>query len=350
MGFAKIILAAGSAPDGRAASLAQFVLTRRGLRADVVREWAIAEAHAACWGTPVGSYEFAVIGEPALRELPAQARAFVLTDTPENRKRSDYRNLVGVNYPATVKALLPAFLERLSDGAGAEYLRVGGGKLNLDEVEKPAPPPPKPAPAAKKPAPAAKPRPRPRPKPGPKPGPSVADLVERAIGFGRRLIGTPYGHGWREGTWPDGAPLYARCDPKAHTVEYLRSHELICSALINVIRAHVAGLPAVGRNQGDPYPGGTAAIGRTLVRMRGCRPYPPVENTPRGWLVFSPYLGAALPLQGHVGIALGNGRVLEARVPAVSENRTENEGSQHLVAFGGRPYATIIPPELWLKV
>ena len=185
----------------------------------------------------------------------------------------------------------------------------------------------------------------------PPPKPPADDLsrdVEEAIEFGRQIVGAPYGTGWEEGTWPALSPLYAKIgshDPPS----YYRSRYIVCSGLINVLRYEIAGLPAIGRAQGDAYPGGTAAIGRTLAKMPGCKPYPPVANTPRGWLVFSPYLGSRLALQGHVGVALGDGRVLEARVPNASENRTENDGCRALVAGGGKPYTTIIPPEIWLR-
>ncbi len=175
-------------------------------------------------------------------------------------------------------------------------------------------------------------------------------LAEEAIELGTKLLGTPYGGGWKDGTWPEGPSLYARCDPKVHTVSFAKSHEIICSAFVNFLRAHVAGLPAVGRAQGDGWPGGTAAFWRTFGRMKGSKPYPPVENTPRGWLVYSPYLGPSLAMQGHVGIALGNGKVLEARVPTLSNNRTENEGHRALIAGGGQGYTTIIPPSIWLRV
>ncbi len=193
------------------------------------------------------------------------------------------------------------------------------------------------------------PAPEPAPDPDdPKPADPLKRDVEDAIAFGMAMLGAPYGMGWRAGTWPDLSPLYARItshDPPS----WYRVRECVCSGFINVLRFEVCDLPAVGRRQGDAFPGGTAAIGRHLAFAEGSRPYPPVENTPRGWLVWSPFLGDPLALQGHVGIALGNGLVLEARVPRLSANRTENEGSTALVRGGGRPYTRIIPPSLWLR-
>lgn len=178
-----------------------------------------------------------------------------------------------------------------------------------------------------------------------------AQLAEEAIEFGLKLIGAPYGTGWEEGTWPALSPLYSKIG-RHDSPAWYREREIICSALINVLRFEVAGLPAVGRKQGDDWPGGTAAIGRHLAFADGSKPYPPVENTPRGWLVYSPYISASFnPFrQGHVGIALGNGYVLEARVPLLTKNRTENEGHRWLVTNGGgKGYQRIIPPSLWLR-
>lgn len=172
--------------------------------------------------------------------------------------------------------------------------------------------------------------------------------VERAIDLGMQLRGTPYGNGWKEGTWPDGPSLYARCDPKVHTIEFIRANELICSALINVLRAYIAGLPAMGRAQGDTWPGGTAAVSRTLARMPGSRPYVPGENVPRGWMCHSPYLGPALKDQGHVGISLGNGYLLEARVPAASSDRRIIDVHSYLISTAGTGWTHVIPPEIWL--
>jgi hypothetical protein len=193
------------------------------------------------------------------------------------------------------------------------------------------------------------PAPEPKPEPNdPKPVDELKRDVEEAIAFGMRMLGAPYGTGWEAGTWPALSPLYANIG-KHDDPAWYRVRECICSGLINVLRFEAAGLPSVGKRQGDPWPGGTAAFGRHLAFADGSRAYPPVENTPRGWLVWSPYLGPALHLQGHVGVALGNGLVLEARVPRLSANRTESEGSNAIQRGGGRPYTRIIPPSLWLR-
>lgn len=196
--------------------------------------------------------------------------------------------------------------------------------------------------------PAVEPEPLPEPQHVRAVGDALKSDVEGAIDFGLRMLGAPYGTGWAAGTWPALSPLYAGIT-RHDFPSWYRVRECVCSGWINVARFEVADLPSVGKRQGDAWPGGTAAIGRHLAFAEGSKPYPPVENTPRGWLVWSPYLGASLPLQGHVGIALGNGKVLECRVPAMSANRTENEGSNALVRGGGRPYTRIIPPSLWLR-
>lgn len=103
------------------------------------------------------------------------------------------------------------------------------------------------------------------------------------------------------------------------------------------------------RGAGPPVAGGTGAIGRVLAWADGTRHYDHVESTPRGWLVFAPYTGSDLPKQGHVGVALGNTRLLEARVPKLSDNRIEEDASDTMVAFGGKPFTRIIPPWVWLR-
>ena len=189
-------------------------------------------------------------------------------------------------------------------------------------------------------------------KPDPqKPGSVTTPLeqdVEDVIAFGMDMLGTPYGTGWRAGTWPPLSPLYAHIT-KHDEPSWYRQRPCICSGFENVLRFEVVELPAIGARQGDGWPGGMAAIGRHLMFAPGSQPYPPVKNTPRGWTVNSPYLGAALAIQGHTGVALGNGLVLEARIPALSANRTESEGAKALVRWGGRPYTRIVPPSVWLR-
>ena len=161
-------------------------------------------------------------------------------------------------------------------------------------------------------------------------------------------MGTPYGTGWAEGTWPDLHPLYARI-ARSDPASYYRGFPMICTGMGNVLRYEVAGLPAFGRAQGDAFPGGTAAVGRHYAYAPGTKPYPPVENTPRGWMIWSPYLGSALALQGHVSFSLGNGKVAESRVPAASANRTEYQVHRALKAGGGQGNVRIIPPSVWLR-
>jgi hypothetical protein len=173
-------------------------------------------------------------------------------------------------------------------------------------------------------------------------------LANEAIEFANKMIGTPYGHGWEEGSWPALSPLYSHITRHDGPAWY-RQRPCICAGLINIVRFEVADLPAVGAAHGDPFPGGTAAIGRNLAHADGTRRYDHVESTPRGWLCFAEYRGSSLAKQGHVGIALGNTRLLEARVPRLSDNRTEEEASDTMVAWGGEPFTRIIPPWVWLR-
>ena len=175
------------------------------------------------------------------------------------------------------------------------------------------------------------------------------NLAEKAIKFGMKMRGARYGSGWRAGTWPALAPLYSRITRHDHPAWYQR-RECICSGLINVLRFEIANLPAVGRRQDDPYPGGTAAIGRILAHEDGTRKYDHVKATPRGWMLFAPYTGEALAKQGHVSIARQiDAKMLEARVPRLSSNRVEEWVSDAMQDFGGEPFRRIIPPWVWLR-
>lgn len=180
--------------------------------------------------------------------------------------------------------------------------------------------------------------------------PDAVRRARKAANFGKEhLLGIAYGDGWKPGTWPAGPPLYSRCDPKEHTLRYIRNHEMICSALINILRAHMFDLPAIGRKQGDAYPGGTAAIGRRWARMKGARPYSPHREVPDFWVLYSPYQGEALKLQGHVGIKLPGNKVLEGRLPQSSANRGVNEVHRLMIDLCGTGWTTIIPPEIWTQ-
>lgn len=175
------------------------------------------------------------------------------------------------------------------------------------------------------------------------------NLAEQAIEFGKKMIGTPYGNGWSPGSWPALSPLYAHITGHDGPAWY-RNRPCICSGFINVVRFEINDVPSVGRRQGESFPGGTGAIGRWLAHEEGTRPYDHVASTPRGWLCFAEYLGSALARQGHVGIALGNSRLLEARVPRLSDSRFEEDVSDQMVAFGGSPFSRAIPPWVWMRV
>ncbi len=169
------------------------------------------------------------------------------------------------------------------------------------------------------------------------------ELAEEAIQFGMKMVGARYGEGWEEGSWPALDPLYSRIT-RHDSAAWYRERECICSGFINVVRFEVANLPSLGWKDDDDWPGGTAALWRHYANKPGTREYPPVKDTPRGWLVVSPYMGPRLAFQGHVGIALGNGYVLEARVPTLSKNRTESEGDAAIRRGGARGYERIVPP------
>lgn len=173
--------------------------------------------------------------------------------------------------------------------------------------------------------------------------------VEKAISFGMAVRGTPYGPGWKAGTWPKGPPLYSEFAPKKWTADYVRGQTVICSGLMNLMRQHAANLPVPGVKENDGWPGGTAAYWRVFVRGKKSQPFNPAKLYPRGWLLGSPFLGDPLALQGHVGVSLGDGRVLEAYPGGVSCHRTAAEVHAVLLANAGTGWTYAVPPEIWLR-
>ncbi len=83
--------------------------------------------------------------------------------------------------------------------------------------------------------------------------------------------------------------------------------------------------------------------------MKGSRPYKPGEIVPAGDLLHADYLGLALRLQGHEMISTGDGKVLEARLPSVSDNRSALEVHQYLVRTTGQGISRVIPFDVWTR-
>lgn len=174
---------------------------------------------------------------------------------------------------------------------------------------------------------------------------NLQDKIRYALTFGRKLIGTRYGPGWKKGTWPAGPPLYSRFDPKVHTIPYMKSHDMICTGLTNVLLGSLS-LSAPGRKGGDPYPGGTAAYWRVYRSVS--EPFNPNKKYPLGTLLGSPYLGPALEQQGHVAVVSTDAptrqqKLLQSdRLGGVNEGRTV--GQSH--ALFNFTYAVL--PRRWL--
>ena len=142
LAFPKIIITAASRLDGMVAHLMAATLAEAGHNSFVADETNIAAAHADCWPRPVGSNHFLVVGAPALKALPADARKVVLPWTPANEKKTDYRNLVGSNLADTASVMVPAALDKIRPGLGAEYLKAWiAATATKPPVPKPAPTP-----------------------------------------------------------------------------------------------------------------------------------------------------------------------------------------------------------------
>ena len=176
-------------------------------------------------------------------------------------------------------------------------------------------------------------------------------LAEDAIEFGKRMLGAHYPTNEDFRPWPALAPLYSRIT-RHDKPGWYQERGCICSGLINILRFEIADQPSVGWKQDDGWPGGMGAISRQFgdTDIDGVRRYDHVEPTPRGWICIAPWRSNVLEKQGHVGIALENGaRLLEARIPRLSDNRVEEEVSDLMVRFGGEPFRWIAAPWVWLR-
>jgi hypothetical protein len=176
-------------------------------------------------------------------------------------------------------------------------------------------------------------------------------MAEDAIEFGKKMQGAPYPLREDFNPWPRLSPLYSRIT-RSDPARWYQDRLIICSGLINVLRFEIAGIPSVGWKQDDPWPGGMGAITRQWcdTDVEGVRRYHHVEPTPRGWVCIAPFRGDPLHLQGHIGVALENGaRLLEARVPHLSDNRIEEQVSDKMQQAGGAPFTHIAAPWVWLR-
>lgn len=146
--------------------------------------------------------------------------------------------------------------------------------------------------------------------------PGESEILDKALEFGRRLAGTPYGW-WQGGPISRGAPSWAQEGPPP-SFDVARSQLLNCTGLANLMR-RVAGLEIPHRlvlglfgrevpqhpdRPQDPYAGGTAAYRRyfstVATRFGTSDPYR------RGTLLGRGYRNKAD--QGHLAVLLGDGR------------------------------------------
>lgn len=132
---------------------------------------------------------------------------------------------------------------------------------------------------------------------------STAANVQRAVDFGRALIGTDYGW-WFSGPLPKGEPMWT-AGGTPPSVGYVRARSANCTGLTNLM------LRAVGK----PLPhapgagtGGTYAYQKYYASV--AEPFNPNRSYPAGTLLGRRYRDTYD--QGHVAVVLGNGRVLQS--------------------------------------
>lgn len=277
MSWAKTIIAASGDKDGRVAAAMYETLAAAGIDADVAREWAIQEAHAACMATPVGSYDFIVLGGPARAKLPDTVHRFVLPWTKANEERTDYRSAVGSSYRDTYAVRAPQAMEKIKPGLGRKYIRNmqdQGYKLpptGWEEEEE-----------------------------------EVSDLekeVGRALAALRARMPSHY-EPWGSGDGWKGVPIFGDRLP---TIEESKRMGGVCSTALN-IACHVNGITPPGE-----WKGGTGAWG-ALAGKIGERFTGPGTILRPGDIVGSPYKSAKLSEQGHVAIVSTPGLPRQAKV------------------------------------
>lgn len=127
---------------------------------------------------------------------------------------------------------------------------------------------------------------------------------------------------WRSGIIPDGPGAWAKnADPPE--IEIVKRNPLFCAAVPNLMLRH-AGHKIPSRGD-DRYDGGIAAYWHGKYgpgwyqgyeepfNLRKAKEWS--EETGSGVLIGHPYWGEALADQGHVGILLPSGYVLQSNYP-----------------------------------
>jgi len=172
-------------------------------------------------------------------------------------------------------------------------------------------------------------------------GPGVNDHcrqndVERALDYGRRVVGTRYGW-WFGGPIPAGAPMYAGNGP-APAPAFVRSHSVNCAGLMNLL------LRSVGKN--PPGAGGTGSYGEVYARVAHKFDHSRASY-PAGTLIGRYYRN--VQDQGHVAVVLPNGHVLQSYANAYGGSQPGANARWTLAeSDAGGFYEYYVLPEDWL--
>jgi hypothetical protein len=169
---------------------------------------------------------------------------------------------------------------------------------------------------------------------------TTGQLLERALGYGQALIGTPYGW-WLGGAIPQGAPMFASNTAPPDPAEVL-GESVNCAGLTNLMmRAAGVQIP----QHPDAIAGGTLAY--QLMYQEVATPFDPATDYPTGTLIGRGFRD--VNDQGHLAVVLDGDMVLQSFAwemggsePGVNSTYTVSQSDD------GGFYEYAVRPQDWL--
>lgn len=129
-----VLLASGSQQDAALCHVAVAVLERMELDAEVADEHNIADWFKACQATPIGTYDFFVVGGPARGLLPEWVHEHILpAEVQQKSRQSDYIDCIGADYSNTGVKLQQALRVFYGRDAARQFVRMGGRRITESE-------------------------------------------------------------------------------------------------------------------------------------------------------------------------------------------------------------------------
>lgn len=128
--FEQVVFAAGGRADAALCHIAAAAMERLGVDATVADSENLDAAFAACQATPIGTFDFFVVGGPAKNKLPGWLGKHIHPAKDQKRERkSDYIGCVGAGYADTAKKLQEALAVFYGRDTARQYVRLGGRRV-----------------------------------------------------------------------------------------------------------------------------------------------------------------------------------------------------------------------------